>query len=241
MKKLSLSVIVTVVVALLACGANLFLDNSLALSEGGGTPMSTSLITGVMRQRETTTVSTTTASTTSTTQVPTTQSTTTQAPTTTTPTTTQAPAATEPPTEAVVPQNVNYGTAGRLYLPDGVSVALYYYEITPENYQVAQAVTDRSDSATCGYDYGIFVISDHRTQEFGSLLNVTVGDTAHIDYPDGTRVNLVCTSCFNGYNNSYDLLDENGNNAVEGAPCDVIMRTCINSHGGIRLTYWCNY
>lgn len=241
MKKLSLSVIATVVVALLACSSNLFLDDSLALSEGGGTPMSTSLITGVMRQRETTSASTTTTSTTSTTQAPTTQPTTTQAPTTTTPTTTQAPAATEPPTEAVVPQNVNYGTAGRLYLPDGVSVALYYYEITTENYEVAQAATDRYDSATCGYDYGVFVISDHRTQEFGSLLNVSVGDTAHIDYPDGTRVNMVCTSVFNGYNNGYDLLDENGNNAVEGAPCDAIMRTCINSHGGIRLTYWRNY
>lgn len=242
MKKLSLSVVATVIVALLACGSNLFLDDSLALSEGGGTPMSTSLITGVMRQRETASASTTTtASTTSTTQAPTTQPTTTQAPTTTTPTTTQAPAATEPPTEAVVPQNVNYGTDGRLYVPRvGISVALYYYDCTPENFQVAQSVTDRRDSATCCYDYGVYIISDHRRQEFGRLLDVVPGDTAYIDYPDGTRTSMKCVSRCDGYNNGWDLLDDNGDIATLSSAswCDVIMRTCLNSNGDIRLTYW---
>ena len=215
------------VVALLACVANLNLDEYSSFAIGDTTSLPS--IVDDVRQSEATPASTTVTSTT-------------RAPTTTTLSTTRAPVELKAATETFVSESVNYGTNGRLYVPRvGISVALYYYEITPENFQVAQAVTDRIDSATCGYDYGIFVISDHRTQEFGSLLDVVSGDTAHIDYPDGTQERMVCVSCFDGYNNGNDLLDNNGNNAVDGAPCDVVMRTCLNPYGDIRITYWCYY
>ncbi|MBQ8157108.1 hypothetical protein IJ102_01830 [Candidatus Saccharibacteria bacterium] len=215
------------VIALLACVANLNLDEYSSFAIGDTTSLPS--IVDDVRQSEATPASTTVTSTT-------------RAPTTTTLSTTRAPVELKAATETFVSESVNYGTNGRLYVPRvGISVALYYYEITPENFQVAQAVTDRTDSATCGYDYGVFIISDHRTQEFGSLLNVTVGDTAHIDYPDGTRVNMVCVNVANGYNDSWDLWDNDGGLATDPSRCDVLMRTCINSNGGIRLTYWCYY
>lgn len=121
---------------------------------------------------------------------------------------------------------------GRLVIPSvGIDVAL----IIASGRDYCQAVTDASDSAAI--QIGPFleashVISDHNNQDFRTLTNVTVGTPAYIETTNG-RINLVCSTVFDGHNTDTMLTDGNYNNLVNVA--EYLCYTCLDSWRNIRI------
>lgn len=121
---------------------------------------------------------------------------------------------------------------GRLVIPSvGIDVAL----IIASGREYCQAVTDAADSAAI--QIGPFlesshVISDHNNQDFRTLTHVTVGTPAYIETTNG-RINLVCSTVFNGHNTDTMLTDGNYNNLVNVA--EYMCYTCLDSWRNIRI------
>ena len=119
---------------------------------------------------------------------------------------------------------------GRLRIPEvNIDVALYYGH--------QQEITDRQDSANIfslsAFD-GIY-ISDHKSQEFGKLLNVQVGMKGYLDLASGHTLSIECTDVLDGYHTGWGIADENGNTNLDA---DYIMYTCLNGIHNIRICLW---
>ena len=121
---------------------------------------------------------------------------------------------------------------GRLIIPDvGIDVALYS--------GAQQYITDRQDSANI-FAMSVFnglYISDHKSQEFGKLLNVQVGMRGYLHTASGYKLNIVCVDVLDGHNTGRYIVDENGNTNLDG---DYLMYTCRSGIYDIRICLWKN-
>lgn len=124
--------------------------------------------------------------------------------------------------------SVNY--YGRLCIPDAlIDVALYY--------GADQEICDRQDSANI-FSMSVFdglYISDHNTQEFMKLFNVTVGMRGYIQLANGAKFNIVCTDVFAGNHTGKHIVDENGNTNLDA---DFLMYTCSNGWQNVLICLW---
>lgn len=121
---------------------------------------------------------------------------------------------------------------GRLHINSaGIDVALYT--------GASQESLDRWDSACIFQSHNnsaTTIIGDHCNQEFKTLQDVKVGDTAYIDTADGRKVEMKCIGVLNGYNEVTVLTDEN-HLSLEGS-ADVLMYTNIEDSDMVRICQW---
>lgn len=134
----------------------------------------------------------------------------------------------------------NYGTDGRLIIPElGINVALYSCN-PDEDINYAQYIVDCEDSADYYTRNGTIIIGDHKNQGFSGLYDAYVGEYAYILHSDGSVTKLVCERKTDHGTNSGPLYDEYGNMA---SMCSqpLMMYTC-NPAGwwDITIVYW-NY
>ena len=121
---------------------------------------------------------------------------------------------------------------GRLYIDSvGIDVALYR-----DKYNKQSAV-DRQDSA-CYFrmSNGGWLIADHNTQAFSTLLDVEVGAEATIVLQNGEIQRLVCVEVLDGINTGHGLTDKN--RKVQHGRYDIAMYTCISNWQDIRICHW---
>lgn len=130
--------------------------------------------------------------------------------------------------------SVNYGTYGRLYLY-GHDVALYDYNVYNYSDYSLQAIVDNYDSAAYYRNKGRLVIADHNYQGFSILNYLSEGDTAYIEFEDGSTISYTMIYSSGGYNTGPDLVDYDGNSFFY-MESDLIMYTCYND--GIMVTLW---
>ena len=134
----------------------------------------------------------------------------------------------------------NYGTEGRLIIPDlGINVALNYC-VPREDINYAQYVTDCEDSACYFIRNNTIIIGDHKNQGFSALYDSYIGEKAYILHSDGSVIGLVCERKTDHGSNSGLLYDENGVRA-SSSPQPLFTYTC-NPAGwwDITIAYW-NY
>ena len=129
---------------------------------------------------------------------------------------------------------INYGTYGRLYV-SGHSVALYDYNVNTSSGSSLQEIVNADDSAAYYRNKGRLVIADHNYQGFSILAYLTEGDTAYIQFPDGSAIGYTLIRKSKGYNSGPDLIDTEGNSFFD-MDSDLIMYTCYD--GGIMVTLW---
>ena len=129
---------------------------------------------------------------------------------------------------------INYGTYGRLYV-SGHSVALYDYNVNTSSGSSLQEIVNADDSAAYYRNKGRLVIADHNYQGFSILAYLTEGDTAYIQFPDGSAIGYTLIKKSKGYNTGPDLVDTEGNSFF-GMDSDIIMYTCYDD--GIMVTLW---
>lgn len=124
--------------------------------------------------------------------------------------------------------DINYGTAGRLYINDH-SVALYN--------GCKQSIVDKKDSAATWKWDKVTYIADHWNQGFDTIKTCAIGDTCYIAHKDGTRQTYICTDIDrNGHNKEYDIVDHNGNSVDSYS--GLVMYTCNDNWRNITLVYW---
>lgn len=119
---------------------------------------------------------------------------------------------------------------GRLCIPEAnIDVALYN--------GIQQSITDRQDSANIfamsAFD-GLY-ICDHRSQEFGKLVNVRTGTKGYLHTAAGYTLKIECVGVLQGYNTGRAITDVNGNTNLDA---DYIMYTCENGIHNIRICLW---
>lgn len=121
--------------------------------------------------------------------------------------------------------------AGVLHIPSAnISVALY------NSYE--QSVVDAKNSAAL-FEWGSWIIADHNNQEFRTLKNVQVGDTATIRRTDGQTIRLICVDKYQGKNLGHDLVNQHNKSVMDDH--DYLMYTCVNkaaSRKTILITQW---
>lgn len=143
------------------------------------------------------------------------------------------------PTPSPTPYEEKFGDAGRLYLTDLFSVALY----TSGNGKTSQDIVDEEDSAWTYSGWGNTVIGDHFDDGFYRIRLLQPGDTCYILQEDGSRANYECVRIDkNGTNTGGDVLDSNGNSAFDDPDSDMFMYTCNPAGGGksVTIVYWIN-
>lgn len=121
---------------------------------------------------------------------------------------------------------------GRLYIESvGIDVALYR-----DQYNKQRAV-DRQDSA-CYFrmSNGGWIIADHNTQAFGTLVDVEIGTEAAIVLQNGEIRKLVCVEVLDGINTGHGI--RNKSNQVEHGRYDILMYTCLTNWQDIRICHW---
>lgn len=120
---------------------------------------------------------------------------------------------------------------GRLLIPCvGIDVGLYYVD-----WYSGQAIADRRDSAGWYHHYlakDSEVIADHKTQEFKTLPEVQIGDTAYIVTREAVLV-LTCSVVMDGRNTGDDLVDGDGRKVYGDA--DYICYTCLKNWRNVRI------
>lgn len=120
---------------------------------------------------------------------------------------------------------------GRLLIPCvGIDVGLYYV-----NWDNGQRIADRKDSAGWYHQFltrDSEVIADHKTQEFKTLPQVKVGDTAYLVTRDNVLV-LTCSLVIDGRNTGDDLVDGDGKKVYGYA--DYICYTCLQNWRNVRI------
>lgn len=121
--------------------------------------------------------------------------------------------------------------AGVLHIPSAnISVALY------NSYE--QSVVDAKNSAAL-FEWGSWIIADHNNQDFRTLKNVQVGDTATIRRTDGQTIRLICVDVYQGKNLGHDLVNQHNKSVMDDH--DYLMYTCVNkaaSRKTILITQW---
>ena len=121
---------------------------------------------------------------------------------------------------------------GRLYIESvGIDVALYR-----DQYNKQRAV-DRQDSA-CYFrlSNGGWLIADHKTQAFGTLVDVVVGDEAKIILQNGDVLYLVCVEVLDGINTGHGITDKK--RKIQHGKYDILMYTCLTNWQDIRICQW---
>lgn len=121
---------------------------------------------------------------------------------------------------------------GRLYIESvGIDVALYR-----DQYNKQKAV-DRKDSA-CYFrmSNGGWIIADHNTQAFKTLLDVKVGDEATIVLQNGEIKHFVCVEVLDGINTGHGIT--NKSRKVQHGRYDLLMYTCITNWQDVRICHW---
>lgn len=151
------------------------------------------------------------------------------------------PSVNEPPEIYIQPTPTPYeekfGDAGRLYLTDLFSVALY----TSGNGKTAQSIVDEEDSAWIYSGWGNTVIGDHFDDGFYRIRLIQPGATCYILQEDGSRVDYICVRVDkDGTNTGGDVLDSNGDSTFDDPNSDMFMYTCNPSGGGksVTIAYW---
>lgn len=130
--------------------------------------------------------------------------------------------------------NVNYGTFGRLYV-SWYSAAVYDYNVNTSNGSSLQTIVDNYDSAAYYINHGKLIIADHNYQGFSVLASLTEGQTAYIQFEDGSTIGYRLIKKSKGYNTGPDLIDTYGNSFFN-MDSDIIMYTCYED--GIMATLW---
>jgi hypothetical protein len=128
------------------------------------------------------------------------------------------------------------GDAGRMYFPNGWSVALNY--ANPFDVEYTQKVVDWRDSAAEIDEAGTTMIADHASQGFRIIKSYGPGTVVHIDYPwGGSQKYQEVSIYYNAYIvDGYPYLPD-GRDAVYGGDSLFMMQTC-NSNGTITMSYW---
>ncbi|MBR3117551.1 MAG: hypothetical protein IKF36_06770 [Bacilli bacterium] len=129
---------------------------------------------------------------------------------------------------------VNYGTYGRINVY-GYSAALYDYNVNTYSSSSLQEIVNNEDSAAFYRNKGKLVIADHNYQGFSVLTYLTEGDTAYIEFEDGSIIRYTLIKKSKGYNTGPDLVDTEGNSFFY-MDSDIIMYTCYDD--GIMATLW---
>lgn len=122
---------------------------------------------------------------------------------------------------------------GRLYIPS-VDIDVGLYQSSDR-----QAVVDRKDSACIfrmRYGRRTYLIADHYTQDFGSLMDVVVGDTAYIETDAGETISMVCVEVLDGHNTGNGITDANKVNVI--GQHDYLMYTCQGYWRNVRICQW---
>ena len=132
------------------------------------------------------------------------------------------------------PAATTYGTYGRLYL-SGFDVALYDYNVNTYSDLSLQNIVDNWDSAAYYISRSKLIIADHDTQGFNVLTWLSEGDTAYIQFEDGSTIWYRLNMKAKGYNTGPDLVDTE-NNSFFNMDSDIIMYTCYD--GGVMVTLW---
>lgn len=122
---------------------------------------------------------------------------------------------------------------GRLCIP-AVDVDVALYQSSDR-----QAVVDMEDSACVfrmRYGRRTYLIADHYTQDFGSLIDVVVGDTAYIETDAGETIQIVCVEVLDGHNTGSGITDASKVNVV--GQHDYLMYTCTGYWRNVRICQW---
>ena len=135
---------------------------------------------------------------------------------------------------AVEVNNINYGTFGRLYV-SWYSAAVYDYNVNTSSGSSLQTIVDNYDSAAYYINHGKLIIADHNYQGFSVLASLTEGNTAYIQFEDGSTIGYRLIRKSKGYNTGPDLVDTDGNSFFN-MESDIIMYTCYED--GIMATLW---
>lgn len=136
------------------------------------------------------------------------------------------------------PKPEKIGTLGRLYLPTiNYSVAVYYANVYNNEEYNAQTIVDNEDSAAYYQLGNKYIIADHYYQGFKKIINLSVGDEAHIKMNDGTIKKYHLENKLVGQNTSVDLTDEAGN-SIQTMDGTLVMYTCYGSDKTIMITLW---
>lgn len=136
------------------------------------------------------------------------------------------------------PKPEKLGTLGRLYLPTiNYSVAVYYANVYNNEEYNAQTIVDNEDSAAYYQLGNKYIIADHYYQGFKKIINLSVGDEAHIKMNDGTIKKYHLENKLVGQNTSVDLTDEAGN-SIQTMDGTLVMYTCYGSDKTIMITLW---
>ena len=132
---------------------------------------------------------------------------------------------------------VNYGTAGRLVIPDlGINVAMY--TTTVYDASQSQKYVDWADAAAYMPDWGASVlVADHNYQGFSATAGAVPGKTvAYVKTEAGSK-QYICTANFAGHNAGMlvdgDYRDLSGDNAG-----GLTLYTCMDSWKNVRITFW---
>ena len=140
------------------------------------------------------------------------------------------------PTPTPTPAPTNYGTAGRLYIGNLFSVALY-----SSDGRTAQEIVDEADSAWIHRGWGNTIIGDHFDDGFYRIRFLQPGDICYILHEDGSREEFVCVRVDqNGANTGGDVLDSTGASAFDDPNSDMFMYTCnpANDWRSVTVVYW---
>lgn len=129
---------------------------------------------------------------------------------------------------------VTYGTYGRINVYS-YSAALYDYNVYTSSGLSLQEIVNNEDSAAFYRNKGKLVIADHNYQGFSILAYLTEGDTAYIEFEDGSIIRYTLIKVAKGYNTGPDLVDSEGNSFFYMGS-DIIMYTCYED--GIMATLW---
>ena len=122
---------------------------------------------------------------------------------------------------------------GRLLIPSvGIDVALIVWGDGTTDEDIRQRVTDAEDSALIYFDGNGNVIADHKTQDFMTLTEVQIGDTAFILLGDSIYT-LRCDLVTDGINTGNGITNADGRNvtALEDYTC----YTCMEDWTNIRI------
>lgn len=133
--------------------------------------------------------------------------------------------------------SVNYGTAGRLVIPDlGINVAMY--ATTAYDASQSQKYVDWADAAAYMSDWGASVlVADHNYQGFSATAGAVPGKTiAYVKTAAGTK-QYICTANFTGHN-AGTLVDEDYRDLSSDNAGGLTLYTCMDSWKNVRITFW---
>lgn len=153
------------------------------------------------------------------------------------------PSISDPPEELIQPKpsptpyEEKFGDAGRLYIGNLYSVALY----TSSGNRTAQSIIDEEDSAWYYQNWSSTIIGDHFSDGFYRIRLLKPGSTCYILQEDGFRQDFVCVRVdLEGQNTGTDVLDSNGNSAFDDPDSDMFMYTCNpgTDWHSVTVVYW---